>query len=439
MGGGLSALAFAAAARAEQRFPPPDFESGYEMPRTYTPAADASWVPMLDVIVLAVFLAVASWLILRRRSRIGVLVMTVAAVAYFGFWRKGCVCPIGAIQNVSYAIFDGGYALPLVVGAFFFLPLVFTMFFGRTFCAAVCPLGAIQDLVAVKPLQVPLVIEHPLRLLRWVYLGAAVLFAAMGSAFIICEYDPFIAIFRLGGAMHMFLLGAAFLAVGMFVVRPYCRYLCPLGAILGLLGHGAKWHARVAPEPCIQCRLCEDACPVNAIRMPAAAVPQSRRPAQRRRLGVAIVAAPILIAAAAAGGWGLSDVLARMDRQVGLAERIHAEDAGDVAGSTDASAAWRATGEPKVELYATALAIRGRYEIGAVIFGAFVGFVFAAKLVQLASHTPREEYEIDPGWCVSCARCFRACPHDPHNLELLQRIEAQLAANQDEKREAVTA
>ncbi|MHC5086583.1 MAG: 4Fe-4S binding protein, partial [Planctomycetota bacterium] len=39
---------------------------------------------------------------------------------------------------------------------FFFSPLVFTLFFGRSFCAAVCPLGVIQDLVLLRPLKVPI-------------------------------------------------------------------------------------------------------------------------------------------------------------------------------------------------------------------------------------------------------------------------------------------
>ena len=41
--------------------------------------------------------------------------------------------------------------------AIFALPLVFTLFFGRSFCASVCPLGAVQELVAVRPVQVPAV------------------------------------------------------------------------------------------------------------------------------------------------------------------------------------------------------------------------------------------------------------------------------------------
>ena len=94
-------------------------------------------------------LSLASYFALVTRSRRHLLVLTIASLLWFGFWRKGCVCPIGATQNVALAMVDATYVVPLG-GAFFVLPLVFTLFFGRTFCAAVCPLGAVQELVAVR-------------------------------------------------------------------------------------------------------------------------------------------------------------------------------------------------------------------------------------------------------------------------------------------------
>ena len=269
---------------AEQRFPPPEFESGHQLPVTTTPAARALFFQYLDVVVLAVCLGVSSWLVFKRRSRNGVMALSIFSLVYFGFWRKGCVCAIGSVQNVALAVFDREYAVPVGVVAFFVLPLVFALFAGRTFCAGVCPHGALQDLVLLKPLKVPLWLEQGLSVLPYIYLGAGVLFAATGSAFIICQYDPFVPIFRMSGRTLMVLSGVALLLLGVFVGRPYCRFLCPYGALLKLGATVAKWRVRVTPDYCTQCRLCEASCPFGAMREPATggASPQALTGDRRR-------------------------------------------------------------------------------------------------------------------------------------------------------------
>src|SRR5208282_3030764 len=191
LGAVLLFLVLAGVALAEQRFPPPDFESGHKLPATTTPAARAVPLQYLDVAVLAASLGLATWLVYKKRSRQGLLALSISSLLYFGFWRKGCVCAIGSLQNVALGLCDRGYAVPVGVTAFFVLPLVFAMFGGRTFCAAVCPHGALQDLVLLKPVKLPPWLEQALSVLPYIYLGAGVLFAATGSAFIICQYDPF--------------------------------------------------------------------------------------------------------------------------------------------------------------------------------------------------------------------------------------------------------
>ena len=175
--------------------PPPDF-TNHTLPLTTEPPHAAPYWEYLDVAVLAGALALASYLALVRRSRGGLLLVTVFSLLYFGFWRKGCICAIGAIQNMALAAADPSYAVPFSAVAFFVLPILTALFFGRTFCASVCPLGAVQELVALKPIRVPTWIDQTLGLLPFIYLGAAVLFAATGATFLICNYDPFVVFFR---------------------------------------------------------------------------------------------------------------------------------------------------------------------------------------------------------------------------------------------------
>jgi len=417
-----------------ERFPPPDFEGGHTLPHTTAPSARGVAWEFVDAGLLAAALGLASYFALRQRRRGPIFALMVFSLLYFGFWREGCVCPIGAIQNVTLAFFDQGYAVPALVVVFFLLPLIFTLFFGRAFCAAVCPLGAIQDLVLVHPLTLPAWLRHGLGLLAYVYLGAAVLFAATGSAFIICEYDPFVAFFRLSGSIDMVVLGTSFLVIGLFVGRPYCRFVCPYGALLRLISRFSWRRVRVTPTDCVQCRLCEEACAFGAIEPALTDRPPTSMKKHKARLAILLV---LLAVNTGLGGWLLASLagpLSRMHSTVRLAERVAFEDAERIAfedaeraafedaeraarenasstvGTTDASDAFRGTGRPAAELYADAGAIVDDYTLGGWIVGAFLGLLFSCKLISLSVFRKRRDYEADQSLCVSCGRCFAVCP-----------------------------
>ena len=405
-------------ALGELRFPPPEFESGYRFPEgAPLPAARPVLYEYADVLLLIMALFLASYLILRRRNRRAIFGLMIAALFYFGFWRDGCICPIGAIQNVTLTAFDSSYAIPLAAAAFFVIPLVFTLFCGRVFCGAVCPLGAIQDAVLIHPVRVPRWLESGLRLLAYTYLGAGVLFAAVGSAFLICRYDPFIGFFRMTGNWNILILGASLLFIGLFVGRPYCRFLCPYGVILRHLSRLSKRRVTITPNECIKCRLCEDACPFGAIREPTEDWPEGEYRIAKKRLVLFLVLLPVLVAAGGWGGYALKERLARLHPRVRTAERVFLEETGRVTGTTNASDAFRTTGQASEVLYKEATAIRNRFAVGGGLLGAFVGLVAGGKLVALSVRRRRTEYEADPAGCFACGRCYESCPKEHERLK----------------------
>jgi len=407
----------AAGATAEARFPKPQFESRYVMPRAGAPPARAAMLEYLDVAVLVASLGAAGWLVLRARRRGGVTLLTVFSVLYFGFWRKGCVCPVGAIQNAALALFDGGYRAPVVVGLFFLLPLGVTLLFGRAFCAAVCPLGAAQDLVLFRPVKLPAWTAGLLGMLPSVYLGFGVYLAAMGADFVICRFDPFVGFFRMSATPSMLAFGGALLLAGVFVGRPYCRFLCPYGVLLGWMSRFAWRHARITPDDCVNCRLCEEACPFDSILAPTPEHhPESRR-AGVRRLAILLAALPALVAGGAWLAASLHAPLSRLHPTVRTAERVLSEDRGAARGTTLYSDAFRQSGQPARELFASALALRARFRKGAWFLGGFIGAVFGARLVGLSVRRRRTEYVIDRASCVSCARCFEYCPRERERVK----------------------
>src|ERR1022692_2630538 len=63
------------------------------------------------------------------------------------------------------------------------------------------------------------------------------------------------------GAPHMLLIGGAFLVAGMFIGRPYCRYLCPYGGLLAWCTRLARRGVTITPDKELDCGLCAEACP----------------------------------------------------------------------------------------------------------------------------------------------------------------------------------
>jgi NosR/NirI family nitrous oxide reductase transcriptional regulator len=371
----LSILVLCAAAWGVQRFPPPEFvETNHQIPQMTTPSPRQAVWDGIDIAILFAALSAASWLVLKKRDRRWITGLMLFSLLYFGFWRNGCVCPVGSIGNAALAVADSGYAIPVVVLAFFLLPLIFTLFFGRSFCGAVCPLGAVQDLFVIKPMRVPTALEAGLRIFAYLYLAAAVVMAVTGTTFLICRYDPFVTLFRFGGNWDGWVLLASFLAISVFVARPYCRFLCPYGVILRNLSRLSKWRVTITPDECIHCRLCEDVCPFGAISKPARELSVAEYAKNKRRLIFFILLGPILGAAGGWLGWAVYPVIAKS---------AHIADSAGPLGM-------------KVTLAA----------------GIFIGLVAAAKLIGSVIIRRQEDYEARRADCLACGRCFAYCPRE---------------------------
>ena len=395
---------------AQDRFPRPEFESGHVYPTNQMPVPRAQVWEYIDVIVLIGALAITTWLALKKRSRRGLIWMSVFSLAYFGFYRQGCICSVGSVQNVSLALFNTGYSIPLTALLFFIIPLLFALAYGRVFCAGVCPLGAIQELTGFRPVKLPKAVEVILAFVPFIYLGIAILFASTNSQFLICRYDPFVGIFRLDAPYTMIIFGALLLLAGIFVNRPYCRFLCPYGVLLNIFSRFAGKHLTITPAECTNCRLCEDVCPYDAI-IPSNTEQKIEEPEKaRKRFILYFLLVPLFAVMGAFLLYNLAPSLSGANNTVRLARDIRIEKKSGIESDSKSVVAFKESGKTESELFSEEELIIGRFKNDSPWAGAFLGISFGIGMISLTVRTRRTGYKPHQGKCYSCGRCFKFCP-----------------------------
>ena len=84
--------------------------------------------------------------------------------------------------------------------------------------------------------------------------------------------------------------------------------------------------------------------------------------------------------------------------------------------------AFRSTGEPQEKFFAEAGHTERRFVWAGALFGLWCGMVVSFKIIGLSRFARREDFEIDHAECVSCTRCFHACPQERARLKTLSEI-----------------
>ena len=404
----LSTLSFQSF--AQQRFPKPEFETGYEQPETITPDPVSLGSEYFDVFVLLLVMSLAAWFTLKSRSRNGILLLSIFSLLYFGFYREGCICSIGSIQNIALSFFDSNYAVSIPVLAFFILPLFYTLFFGRVFCSSACPLGVIQDLIHIKSIEIPRWLQKTLGLFPYIYLGLAILFAVTGTDFIICRFDPFIGIFRMSASFLMIIMGISFLVISLFVGRPYCRFVCPYGVLLKWVSYFSKFHLTISASKCISCKLCTTSCPFDAIEYPTETDEKLDSPANIKKFTIYGLLIPVWMFIL---GYGISEAhfyLAKAHPDVYLADMLVSNpELMESTNNLDIQT-FMESGKTLDQLVADSIIIQHQFYIGSWILGAFIGLIIGVMLMKQFVFRKRDIYEPNKGDCYSCARCIDYCP-----------------------------
>ncbi len=224
---------------------------------------------VVDVALLGAVLAFALFSF-KKRSESLKLVSWVLSIGYLGFYKASLVSVVdifGALR-ASLPQFQDGQAYYLLVA----FTLASTVLWGRLYCGRICAFGALTQLMdrivpARLRIEPPAWLDKRLVYLKYVVLGGAVLyFLASGDTLVYRYIEPFW-MFTLNGNTVMWTLLTVLLLATVFVRNLYCRYLCSVGAGLGLLANLTVFKIKRWGE-CSTCKLCEKTCEWGAIDGP---------------------------------------------------------------------------------------------------------------------------------------------------------------------------
>ncbi len=266
--GGLFLLTVSAVYAQESAAPPlslADLDALIEEDSTTTPTLDQSG--LIDLLALLGFLALAVTSFLKKSATLKYATM-VAAIAYMGFMKGNLVSVVHifALMDWSFPLFQyniGWYVLMIFT-------VVSTVLWGRLYCGRICAFGSLTQLMdkllpARWRVELPPWLERRAIYVKYVLLVAVLGYFLVTRDTLVYRYvEPFW-MFTLSGSTMMWALLAALLVTSVFIRNFYCRYLCIVGAGLGLLSNltvfGIKrW------QQCNTCKICENACEWGAIQ-----------------------------------------------------------------------------------------------------------------------------------------------------------------------------
>ena len=192
-------------------------------------------------------------------------------------------CPIGSLQAVLGGRKSG---FPFyVLGTL----MLFGVVLGRTACGLLCPFGLVQDLlhkIPVRKVRIPKRIDRPARYVKYgILLTLVILLPAFAPTETgiappyFCQYicpagtlgggipllltNP--SLRQAAGALFQWkaLVLAVILLASTTIHRPFCKYLCPLGAFYALFNRFSFYQMHLDKDKCVGCGKCERSCPMD--------------------------------------------------------------------------------------------------------------------------------------------------------------------------------
>jgi polyferredoxin len=187
------------------------------------------------------------------------------------------VCPFGGVVSIYQYAVSGTFVKKTHESSFILMIIVglLSVAFGPVFCGWICPMGTVQEFFSKLGKRIfgkkfnrfiPYKFDRWLRYLRYIVLAWVIYITAVTGKIIFADYDPYYALFNFWTgevAGSGFIILGVSLLLSLFVERPFCKYACPYGAVLGISNLFRIFSIKRNDETCISCGKCDAVCPMN--------------------------------------------------------------------------------------------------------------------------------------------------------------------------------
>jgi len=199
------------------------------------------------------------------------------AIPILGSASVHSLCPFGGVVTIYTLLTTGRFVQKIHESAIVMLGVVgvTSLLFGSAFCGWLCPLGSIQEWIGKLGRKlfkrkynnvIPAKLDRILRLFKYVVLIWIVYVTAVSAKLVFEAYDPYYALFNFWSGevvWQAFVVLGLTLGGALIIERPWCRYACPLGAMLGLTNKISIFRIKRNASTCINCSKCDRACPMK--------------------------------------------------------------------------------------------------------------------------------------------------------------------------------
>ena len=239
-------------------------------------------VLVAGLVVLSIALAYQKWLSASQKRLTSYRIIYLVFTLVFIGWAAQGQLTIVNITSLASALLEGrsGEFLlsdPMAIVLWAFVGITLLVWGRGTFCGWLCPFGAFQELlsfaakaVGLKPKQLHRKVDAVLKNLKYVVLAAIAIAVVVGGpwADTMVEIEPFKTSISMGFQREWPYVAwaVACLGLSLLVFRGYCRYVCPLGAALAIMGKLRLWKWVPRRAECgTPCQTCRHGCGYQAI------------------------------------------------------------------------------------------------------------------------------------------------------------------------------